>query len=146
MKAPLLVWLQVILEDTVSEFLYAPLFITVIASALAYFDVIPVPAVIFGSASVVLATVLLLRALWVLTFIRNSDPVVAHVGQKTGQFRKWVEHVVHVDQDDAPFDAKHSFLKKEVSEGELLLVLVHRRQKKRILVVRRMADENSLVG
>lgn len=142
----LLLWIQVVLEDTVSEFFYTPLFVALVASVLAYFEVVPMPYEIFLSAALLLGFLFFLRSLWVLAFIKHSEPVIAYVGNRTGYFRKWAEHILHVQDQHGPFEAKHTFLKKEVSEGEIVLALVHRRQKRRVLIARRKFDKDSLVG
>lgn len=142
----LFLWLQVVLEDTVSEFFYAPLFLTTIAVVLTALDIVPLPYQIFVAAALLLGVLFLLRSIWVWVFIKHSDPVVAYVGKSMGKFRKWVEHWIHFEAGGRPFETKHTFLRKEISEGEPVLVLVHHRQKKRVLVVRRMSDKESLVG
>ncbi|MCF3648203.1 hypothetical protein [Synoicihabitans lomoniglobus] len=139
-------WVQVTLEDTVSEFFYAPLFVTILATVLCYFDVIPFPYEIVLSSVVLLGVLLGFRALWVLNFINHAEPTVAHVGVRLGRFRKWVEHEMQVGDGTAAFDTKHTFLKNEVTEGEPVWVMVHHRKKKRILIIKRLKDKDSLVG
>jgi hypothetical protein len=78
-------------------------------------------------------------------FIRRSDPVIGEIGQELGKFRKWTEHWVHFEIDGRVFRVKHAFLRKEVAEGEPILLLTHARKRQSILVVRRMQEKDSLV-
>ncbi len=141
-----MLWLQVVLEDTVSEFIYSPLFITIVAIVLTFFDILPIPYQFFVAAALILGTLFLVRSIWVWVFIKNSNPVIAYVGKNTGKFRKWTEYWIHFEEGGRRFETKHTFLRKEIAEGEPVLVLVHHRQKRRVLIVHRMRDKESLVS
>lgn len=138
-------WLQVMIEDTVVELLATALGLLVLACLLALFRVIPFPAPMFGVAAALPALLLAARGYRNLRFIRRADPVVGHIGREMGRFRKWAEHLVHFEIDGTAFRVKHSFIKKEVTEGEPVLLLAHARKRTSILIVRRMRQDESLV-
>lgn len=138
-------WLQVMIEDTVVELLATALALLLLAFVLALFRVIPFPAGMFGAAAALPALLLAARGFRNLFFIRRADPVVGRIGREMGRFRKWTEHLVHFEIDGAAFRVKRSFLKKEVTEGEPVLLLTHARKRTAILIVRRMQQDESLV-
>ncbi len=144
-KEKLRLWLQVTIEDTVAELFYTTLAFALLAFVLAWFRVIPFPAAIFGCVVILLAVLLAARAFRNLLFLRRADPVVGRIGREMGRFKKWTEHLVHFEIDGAAFQVKHSFLRKEVTEGEPVLLLTHARKRTTILVVRRMQQKESLV-
>ncbi|GAB5562019.1 MAG: hypothetical protein SynsKO_36660 [Synoicihabitans sp.] len=139
------IWLQVTLEDNVAEYLYSPLFFTVIATIIAAIGWIPVSWEILLSASIVMLTLLIIRGLRNFLFLRTSLFIPAQVGMKTGRFRKYIEHEVKFECYDQQHCVKFAFQKGEVKEGELLVVAVKKSNPKKLMIVQRASDDESLL-